>query len=135
MFQVLRESGMGLAHSGNLADLALANLADGWALRGEMRKKFDIKGFWRFKDDVLAAMNCPFPQVQAWYGFYKRRAESIFELWSSGLGPAELRPRREGNRQVLSWVCLLGALLLARLRNIARTRSTFRNVSADCTAY
>lgn len=45
VFQVLRGSSMGLAHNGNLADLALANLADSWALCSEARKKFDIKGF------------------------------------------------------------------------------------------
>lgn len=35
VFQVLRGLSMGLTHNGNLAALALANLADNWALRAE----------------------------------------------------------------------------------------------------
>lgn len=70
---------------GQLAEFALANLADGWALCGEVRKTFETKGFGRFKDDVLVVLIYSFPQVPAWCGFYKRRAESIFEMDVEGV--------------------------------------------------
>lgn len=42
VFLILPGSGMGLAHSGNLADFTLANLSDEWTLREEVMNKFVI---------------------------------------------------------------------------------------------
>lgn len=63
-------------------------------------------------------MSCSFPQVRAWYGFYKRKAESIFEMEVEGVsrnsvemlalvlrigaGRIETSPRVKPARPVLS---------------------------------
>ena len=71
---------MGLAHSGNIADLVLWNLADKWTLGRGVRKAFTLRGFWRFRDDVLAISDAPFEKIQRWYSYYRRRASSIFDM-------------------------------------------------------
>lgn len=38
-----------------------------------MQRKFWIRGFWRFKDDVLVSLDCSYP-------LYKRRMANIFEI-------------------------------------------------------
>ena len=78
-WKVVRGSGTGLVHSGETCDLALANLAEvGWLANSEVRKKFGILGFWRFRDDSLVIFdNIELFKECIWE--YKRRAK-YFEI-------------------------------------------------------
>ena len=53
-FRVRKGSGMGLLHSGDLADLLFDHLVDRWMLRDSTRRGLGIKAYVRFKDDCLA---------------------------------------------------------------------------------
>ena len=54
LFRVLRGSGQGLGHSGDIADIALANIVEiPWACLPEIQHKYRIKLFRRYRDDML----------------------------------------------------------------------------------
>ena len=53
-YRITLGSGMGLLVSGFLADLSYFYLVDEWTLRPSTRKAYNIQGYLRFKDDILA---------------------------------------------------------------------------------
>ncbi|CAK0879642.1 unnamed protein product [Prorocentrum cordatum] len=53
--QVVVGSGMGLIHSGEVADVALANRLESWACSQYVRMHFQVSVYMRFKDDILIA--------------------------------------------------------------------------------
>ena len=53
-WRATRGTGMGLPHSGEVADSAFATLAeDPWATDPDTQARHSIEGYWRFKDDIL----------------------------------------------------------------------------------
>lgn len=54
LWMVRQGSGMGLKHSGDLADCALLLKAEvSWAVNPGVMQEHGIKAYWRFRDDVL----------------------------------------------------------------------------------
>ena len=53
-WRVTKGTGMGLPHSGEVADGCFAVLVeDAWAIVPEVLQQHEIEGYWRFKDDIL----------------------------------------------------------------------------------
>ena len=81
-FRVRKGSGMGLLHSGDLADLLFDHLVDGWALRASTRQGLGIRAYVRFKDDCLVLMDgfrtdLFFDMVKARAKFFTVKLEEI----------------------------------------------------------
>ncbi|CAE7466663.1 unnamed protein product [Symbiodinium sp. CCMP2592] len=54
IWRVTKGTGMGLPHSGEVADSAFAALAeDPWAVKRTIQAHHGIDGYWRFRDDIL----------------------------------------------------------------------------------
>eukprot|EP00959_Pyramimonas_sp_CCMP1952_P216215 4522140-Pyramimonas_sp.AAC.1 len=53
VFHVLKGTGMGLPHSGELTDSCFAALVEITILSTSMRSRYGIKGYFRFRDDIL----------------------------------------------------------------------------------
>ena len=54
VWRVTKGTGMGLPHSGEVADSAFAALAeDPWATKHAIQVYHGIDGYWRFRDDIL----------------------------------------------------------------------------------
>ena len=53
-WRVVRGTGMGLPHSGDVVDACFAVLVEHpWATRLEVQQEHQIQAYWRFKDDIL----------------------------------------------------------------------------------
>eukprot|EP00933_Yihiella_yeosuensis_P044464 TRINITY_DN39620_c0_g1_i1.p1 TRINITY_DN39620_c0_g1~~TRINITY_DN39620_c0_g1_i1.p1 ORF type:complete len:635 (+),score=76.46 TRINITY_DN39620_c0_g1_i1:476-2380(+) len=60
VWKVLRGSGMGLKHSGDLADSALLFKAEhAWACNRDVMNFHGIQAYWRFRDDILIIATDP----------------------------------------------------------------------------
>ena len=54
LYKVKEGTGMGLKHSGELADAALAALCEvTFALKGKVKAGYKIERYWRYRDDIL----------------------------------------------------------------------------------
>ena len=54
LWKVIEGSGQGLRHSGATADAAFYTLVErSWAARSEIQQAYNIKGYWRYRDDIL----------------------------------------------------------------------------------
>lgn len=54
IFQVMQGTGMGLIHSGDMADLIFAKLCEeNWILDKDVQSRFPIRGYFRYKDDLI----------------------------------------------------------------------------------
>ena len=53
IFKITRGSGIGVRHSGELADTALYSLVERRLLKQDVLQEFGILKWWRFRDDVL----------------------------------------------------------------------------------
>lgn len=60
LHQLIRGSGMGFDFSPELADATYANRADKLLMQARVHRRFRVKIWWRFKDDVLVVLmsNC-----------------------------------------------------------------------------
>ena len=56
-FRVLTGSGMGLIHSGDIADCAFLMLVENWLNHPDVRQGFGVRGYVRFRDDALLVCN------------------------------------------------------------------------------
>ena len=64
LWQVRAGSGMGLRHSGPIADLALLDRIDSWIMQSSTRRAFNIVKYYRFKDDILIISDsCALPRL------------------------------------------------------------------------
>ena len=74
VWRVKQGSGMGLRHSGDLADLSMYSLCEkAWALSTVVATEYGINTYWRFRDNVfiIAADRRKF---HAWFQIYRQRA-------------------------------------------------------------
>ena len=54
VYHVMKGTGMGLPHSGELTDSCFAALVEITILSPRLRSKYGVKGYFRFRDDILA---------------------------------------------------------------------------------
>ncbi len=79
VFNVVEGTGMGLLHSGDLADAALFFLAEfQWACNPKVQSDHGIAALFRFKDDIICFVNSPL-QWEIFFKEYCHRS-SCFKL-------------------------------------------------------
>jgi len=76
-YRVVKGSGMGLLHSGDLADLCYDFLVDEWIMRVSTTRAFGIKAYCRFKDDSIVIM--PGDKIDAFMNIVNHRSK-FFEV-------------------------------------------------------
>lgn len=73
LWKVVRGSGMGLPHSGALADLCLHNVAEDILISKSRVESASIRAYMRFKDDILTLFH-NFPAFKLWFEEYRSKA-------------------------------------------------------------
>ena len=85
-FRVLTGSGMGLVHSGDVADSAFHQRVERWMMLPAIVRKYEVRGYVRFKDDALLVINsCRLPQMlstmKAKSRYFKIIIEKVATSW------------------------------------------------------
>ncbi len=90
LFKVRRGSGMGLRHSSSVCDAALLALSEiPFALVDAAKKKFGIKSYYRFRDDIWILTNKP-DLFDNWFHIFRRRCSDIFICQLEEISPKEV---------------------------------------------
>ena len=78
-------SGMGLKHSGDVADLSLYEELETWSTAESVLRENEIDGYWRFRDDILLlagnrSKSVPYArQLVERGGIFKLKCEGFYE--------------------------------------------------------
>ena len=70
---------MGLRHSSAIADACFYSLVDSWTLSAGVLRKFGLRKFVRFRDDIWVISDRP-DESQRWFSLLCRRAAPAFSL-------------------------------------------------------
>ena len=79
LWKVLIGSGMGLAFAGELSDMCIHMIEKDWLLSLVVRRRFGIRFYHRFKDDLIFAIDAPSSQRLEFFRLLKSRS-SFFAL-------------------------------------------------------
>ena len=81
LFKVRKGSGMGLVYSGAVCDAALYTLAERpWATHALVQKKYAVRSYFRFRDDIFFITSMPGASVHPWLRIFRHRSRPMFSI-------------------------------------------------------